>query len=131
MRFSICSLPSARTIMVASIFPRRLPKFALECTIEGCLRLISDFSGDFGNASWRTLKRPRCQLKSPARQICHGWFGEISRKAFDQGGPGNAYFLRKVGDCPRMGNAAVEQSEASPDDGIACAREPSRLLLGH
>src|SRR3954451_12551406 len=104
MRFSICSLPSGRTIMVASILPGRLPKFALECTIEGCLRLISDFPGDFGNASWRTLKRPSGQWKPPARQIRQGWFGEISGKALDQGRPGNAYLVRQVGDCPRMGH---------------------------
>jgi Cu/Ag efflux pump CusA len=55
--------------MVASIFARGLPKFTLKCTIEGCLRLVSDFAGDFGDASGRAFERPRGQLKPPTSMV--------------------------------------------------------------
>src|SRR5215469_493419 len=115
--------------MIAAVLAWRPAKLTLECAIEGCLRLISDFAGDFGNASWRTLERPRCQLKPPTGQIGHGWFGEVSGKALHEGGPGNACLLRQIGDCPRMSRAAMQQSKAFSHDRIARSREPPQLPL--
>src|SRR5215831_2056146 len=66
--------------MVVAISAGRLPKLALECAIEGRLRFVSYFAGDFGNASSRTFERPRCQLKPPPGQIPHGRLGKILGK---------------------------------------------------
>src|SRR2546428_9526211 len=45
-------------------------------------------------------------------------------------GPRNAHLVREIGDGPRMGSAATQQSEAFGHDGIARSRQPPHLLFG-
>ena len=116
--------------MIAAVSAWRLPKLTLECAIEGRLRFVSDVGGDFRDASRCLFERSRGQLKPPAGQIRHRRLGEISGKALHQSGPRNAHLVREIRDRPRMGNAAVQQAEALPHDGIARSREPSHLLFG-
>jgi len=37
--------------MIAAVLAWRLPKFTLECAIEGCFRFVSDVGGYFRDAS--------------------------------------------------------------------------------
>ena len=115
--------------MLAAMLAGRLPEFTLERAIEGRLRLVSDFGGDFRDAPGRIFERPRGQLKPPARQVCHGRLGEISGKALHQGGSGNAHLACQIRDGPGMANAAMKQSEAFPHDRIARSRQPPHLLF--
>jgi hypothetical protein len=119
-----------QSLMIAAVSARRLPKLTLECAIERGFRFISDLGSDFRNAARRFFERPRRQLEPPAGQIRNGWLGEISGKALHQGGPRNAHLVREIRDRPRMGNAAMQQSEAFPHDGIARSCEPPDLLFG-
>jgi len=107
-----------------------LPKRALECTIEGRFRFVSDVGGDFRDASRSPFERSRRHVKPPAGQIGHRRLGEIAGKALHKGGPRNAHLVGKIRDGPGMGNAAMQQSEAFPHDGIARSRKPSGLLFG-
>ena len=112
-----------RSLMLAAVSARRLPKLTLECAIKGRFRFVSDVGGDFRDASRCPFERSRRQLKPPAGQIRHGRLGEISGKALHQSGPRNAHLVREIRDRPRMGDAAMQQAEAFSHDGIArCPR---------
>src|SRR5438874_4285397 len=116
--------------MIAAVLAWRLPKLTLEGAIESRFRFVSDISGYLRDAPRRPFERSSGQLKPPARQIRDGRLGKISGKALHQGGPRNAYLIREVRDRPRIGKAAMHQSQAFPHYGIARSREPPHLLLG-
>src|SRR5438132_4792528 len=98
--------------MLGPVSARRLPKFTLEGTIESCFGFVSDVGGDFRDTPRGPFERPRGQLKPPAGQVRHRRLGEISGKALHESGTRNAHLVRQIRDCPRMGNAAMKQSEA-------------------
>jgi hypothetical protein len=122
-------LLDGQALMVAAVAAWRLPELTFECAVESCLRFISDARSDVRDASRCPFERLCGQLKPPASQVRHRWFGEVSRKALHQCGPRNAHLVREVRDRPRMGNAAVQQSKAFPHNGVTRAREPSCLLF--
>src|SRR3954464_2793369 len=111
--------------MLEAIAAGRLSKLTFECAVEGRFRLVSYFAGDFRHTARRILKRPRGQVKPPASQIRHGWLGKVPGKTLDESSPWNAHFLRQIRNRPRMGETAVQQSEALPHDRIARSREPT------
>src|SRR5579883_1606137 len=115
--------------LLEAVAARRIPKLTFESATEGRFRLVSHFSRNFGNAARRILQRARTQVKPPASQIRHGRLGKVPGKTLDESSPGNAHLVRQIRDRPRMGNAAVQQSEAFADDGIARAGEPPGLLF--
>ena len=95
--------------MLAAVSAWRLPELPLECAIEGSFRFVSDLGGDFCDAPRSPLERSSGHLKPPAGQVRHRWLGEIACEALHQGGPRNAYLIDEALNCPRMGNAAVQQ----------------------
>src|ERR1700751_2414499 len=118
-----------RTLVIIAVLARRAPILALERPIEGRLRFVSDIGGDVRDTSRCLFERPCGHLKSPTRQVRHWRLRQISSEPLHESRPRNSHFVCEIGDRPRLGNAAVEQSKALPHEGIARSREPACLLL--
>ena len=120
---------NGRALLIAAVPAWRLPELAFECTTEGRFRFVPDVSGNIRDASRRSLERSGSQLKPPSGEIGHGWLGEISGEAVHQSRSRNAHFVREVRDRPGMGDAAMQESETSPDDRIARARQAIPVVV--
>src|SRR5215471_18792805 len=84
-RGGVLVLPSAisrkrgeRHFMIAAVSTWGPSELTFERPVESRLRLISNVAGDFRDTSRCPFKRSRGQLKPPARQVRHRWFGKIS-----------------------------------------------------
>src|SRR5205814_8836120 len=75
---TICSPLDEKAFMIAAVSTRGSSELTLERPVESSLRLIPDVAGDFCDTSRCRFKCSRGQLKPPARQVRHWWFGKIS-----------------------------------------------------
>ena len=104
-------------------------ELALECTIERRLGLVADVGCDLRNAARRRGQSARRQLKPPAHQISHRWFGNIARESLHQSGARKSDFSGQFRDRPGMLSLAMQQRQTLPDDRISRTGKPSNFLL--